>query len=90
MRTGSSAADLTTRTDEGRTLLHFAARNNENPAVIEALLAAGADLNARDEDGRTPLSLATSRFVTGSRDTCIAIIESLVSAGEGCTVLSVI
>ena len=28
------------------TPLHFAAANNENPAVIEALLKAGADLEA--------------------------------------------
>ena len=40
------------------TPLHFAAMDNENPAVIDALLAAGADLEARESRGMTPLSLA--------------------------------
>ena len=38
--------------------LHSAARFNENPAMIEALLEAGADVNARDKNGGTPWDLA--------------------------------
>ena len=42
----------------GREPLHWAAGNNENPAVIEALVAAGADVSARDEQGATHLHAA--------------------------------
>ena len=42
----------------GVTPLHAAAWRNENPAVTEALLAAGADVNARSRDGYTPGILA--------------------------------
>jgi ankyrin repeat protein len=36
--------------------LHFAARNNTNPAIIETLVRLGAQVNARDGLlGRTPL-----------------------------------
>ena len=34
----------------------YAARYTENPAVVEALLAAGADVAAQDNIDRTPLS----------------------------------
>ena len=39
----------------GRTPLYYAGRYNENPAVIEALLAAGADVASRDDRDITPL-----------------------------------
>ena len=38
----------------------MAASENRNPAVLEALLAAGADINAR-ANGRTPLHEAARR-----------------------------
>ena len=40
------------------TPLHAAAEHNENPAVIEALLDAGADATARDDYGRIPYDYA--------------------------------
>ena len=46
------------RNDDGRTLLHYAARFEERPEVLEALLAAGADVVARDGAGQTPLHVA--------------------------------
>ena len=40
--------------------MHQAARHNNNPSVITALLNAGADLTARNKDGRTPLHAAAA------------------------------
>ena len=51
--------DVNARDEDGFTPLHSAAWLNENPAMIEALLAAGADVNARGELlGGTPLHWA--------------------------------
>lgn len=45
--------------DPGQTSpLHLAALRNRNPAVIEALVALGADLELRGRDGRTALHMA--------------------------------
>ena len=53
-----AGANLKKRTDNGFTPLHWAAGYNENPAVIEMLLAAGADPKATDKTflsrGRIP------------------------------------
>ena len=38
--------------------LHLAAQSNDNPAVVQALIAAGADLEARNDYKGTPLHLA--------------------------------
>ena len=45
-------------TTDGWTPLHFAAHFTASPAVIVALLGAGADPNARNDDGWTPLHQA--------------------------------
>ena len=46
-------------TDPGHTSpLHLAARSNRNPAIIETLVALGADLELRGRDGRTALHFA--------------------------------
>ena len=70
----AAGAALAARTEDGHTPLHFAARNNENPAVVEALLAAGADVNARSLDGHTPLHVAA-----GNENP--AVVEALLEAG---------
>ena len=46
------------RSPTGRTPLHEAAAYASNPAVIELLVAAGADVNARDLNGYTPMHSA--------------------------------
>ena len=65
----------TLRIGQGGTPLHQAARNNENPAVLGVLLAAGADPNAPMEDGTTPLHWAARN------DENPAVIEALLAAG---------
>jgi uncharacterized protein len=64
------------RSDYGWTPLHFAASIG-TPAMIQALLAAGADVMARNEDGTTPLHLATiCKFACRS-----GTIQALLAAG---------
>ena len=54
-------AELEARDEDGNTPLHWAAaKYNENPAVVQVLLAAGAELEVRDKDGVTPLHRAAA------------------------------
>ena len=63
------------RTESSITPLHLAALFNENPAVIQALLAAGSDPMARTESGdETPLHWAAGN---GSP----AVVQALLAAG---------
>ena len=56
-----SGQDVNSKGFQGTTPLHWTARSNTNPAVIAALLEAGADINSRDEIfNRTPLYDAVS------------------------------
>lgn len=50
-----AGANPRSQDESGRTPLHDAARNNEDPAIVRMLVEAGADPNARDADGRSPL-----------------------------------
>ena len=50
-----AGANPRSRDESGRTPLHDAARNNEDPAIVRMLVEAGADPNARDANGRIPL-----------------------------------
>ena len=59
--TAPADPDLPDWTGDTDTPLHWAARSNKNPAVIEALLNAGAGPNARDRNGKTPWDLAKDR-----------------------------
>ena len=53
-----AGADVTIRGYEGGTPLHFAARLSPDPAVVEALIAAGANVAAPADGGATPLHAA--------------------------------
>ena len=55
-----AVAMLTAFTGPARaaTPLHAAAFFNNNPAVIEALIAGGADMKARTKGGKTPFHYA--------------------------------
>lgn len=55
------------------TALHVAAGKNPSPAVIQALLEAGADPDARNEDGLTPLYVASA--LNPNPDVIAALIE---------------
>ena len=76
----SAGADINFRDEDGGTPLHYAAEHNENPAVIEALIAAGADLDARGEYGWTPLHVAASENESP------AVIAVLLLAGADASV----
>ena len=55
----NAGADLNARTEYGGdTPLHWATKFNNNPAVITALLDAGADLAVQDEEGKVPWDYA--------------------------------
>ena len=70
----AAGADVAARNEarSNNTPLHWAASSSDpDPAVMEALLAAGAPLEAREEYGRTPLHYATN----------LAAVEVLLAAG---------
>ena len=70
-----AGADPIARNKYYITPLHWAARNNENPAVLEALLAAGADPKAWDWGESTPLHNA-ARYNKNP-----AVVRALLAAG---------
>ena len=72
----AGAVDPAAREVNGRTPLHAAAGFSESPAVIAALLDAGADLQARDVNGRTPLHVAAA-----SDDLCFFTVTGCFSDG---------
>ena len=71
----AAGADPTKRDDDRATLLHRAARYNNDPAALEIVLATGADLEARDDEERTPLNVA-ARYNDNP-----SVIEALINAG---------
>ena len=70
------------RTRRGGTPLHSAAESTSTPAVLTALLAAGADPTARAKYGETPLHWAVAFNKTP------AVITTLVTAGADPTAQS--
>ena len=71
-----AGADLNARDErECSTPLHLAARHSEDPAVINALLNAGANPNVRDKYSATPLHIAAMKNKNP------AVITALLNAG---------
>ena len=68
-------ADIEASDDYGWTPLLRAASNNENPAVIQALIDAGADVNVKDSNGITPLHMAARNNENG------AVTQALLDGG---------
>ena len=72
----AAGANLAARDDNRNTPLHWAASHSQTPAVIDALLAAGAELEARNRQyDETPLHLAASLNENP------AVLETLLAAG---------
>ena len=63
------------RDQNGNTPLHFAAGQNENPDIINALIQAGADIHARTKNGYVPLHGAAENNKNPD------IITALIQAG---------
>ena len=70
-----SGANPKTGNKHGETPLHWAAAFSPNPAVIAALLDAGADLEARGSWGKMPLHRAAESNKNP------AVIAALLDAG---------
>ena len=78
----AAGADVAARTDAGHTPLHHAASVNEDPAVIEALVAAGADLETRNTNDVGATALGYAAFGNANP----AVLEVLLAAGADPTV----
>ena len=70
-----AGAEVNALNKDGDTPLHTAAGDNNNPAVITALVVAGAEVNALNKDGRTPLHYAALHSIWPY------VIEALLNAG---------
>lgn len=64
-----------TKDKEGNTPLHFAARNNPHPEIIEYLIAHGFNVNSRGTKAASPLHLSVAHNLN------IEVSKSLISNG---------
>ena len=79
----AARADVNARTAGlGYTPLHWAVRFSDNPAVITALLDAGANVNARDSYDKTPWDYARDREELRGSDAYRRLSETTVPAAD--------
>ena len=85
----AAGADVSAHTDDGHTPLHMAANVNEDPAVVRALLEAGADMEAQAaDDGHTPVHEAAGNPNPAVLETLFAAgADPDVRAGNGASLL---
>ncbi len=62
-----AGVDVNAKSLNGETPLHAAARQGKG-AIVEILLAAGAEVDVRDSEGNTPLSLAQDSLAWARKD----------------------
>ena len=74
LEAGAGEIDLEHRCSVRRTALFYAAEHEDRPAMVEALLRAGAEVNVSDRYGNTPLLLAVRD--SGSRETIRLLLQA--------------
>lgn len=67
--------DINAKDEDGATLLHLVAAQNEDPAVAVLLIEQGADVTVSAQNGATPLHLAAAQNVNP------AMVEVLLDGG---------
>ena len=72
-----AGADLEALSNQGRTVLLFAAQHTDNADVIRTLLAAGANSKATDEAGKGALDIARTECVIDNSE----VVAALEAAG---------
>ena len=72
-----AGADVAAKTVDGHTPLHRAAEYNENPAIVQALLASGADLKAKVTGGNEHTPLHEAAASNKNPD----VLQALLTAG---------
>ena len=70
-----TSLDIHARDTKGRTALHWAASKSSNPAIIDALVKAGANVNAENFNHMTPLHIAVKGNVNPG------IVKKLLESG---------
>ena len=74
----NAGADVNARTNNGMTVLMYAAEGMANPENVRALLKAGADPKAKDKSGRTALDLArAASMYVGARERIKLLEEAM-------------
>ena len=76
----SCGADIDARDQDGVTPLHMAAIVSDNPAMIPALLDAGANIEARAFDGPAFYGLTPLHMAAGHSENP-AVVRALLAAG---------